>query len=203
MSLKGWRRYIGYGAMLVLIALAPLVLAETPDAEQLGHRVMAAYTAMEEGRNNESERIFMGVLQEDPSHMQARFGLGTLYIKMERYDRAIRLLESLYKEFPQEFVVLNNLGWLYATATDHKVRDGERAVQLAQEALLMQPNAFHIWSTLAEGYYVLGNYERSQRAAREAVRLSQSARVPEAEQERYRQQYLRSRRAAESVSVLD
>lgn len=194
--------------LAVLIFSMPL--AEHParaeggaDPDPADHLVAEAFTAMQAGRHEEAERIFFQALQIDRQHKQGRFGLGTLYIKMDRYERAVRLLEGLNEDFPGEYFVLNNLAWLFATAPDLKVRDGARAVKLAQEALLLRPDAYHVWSTLSEGHYVNGDYRRSLRAAREALRLSRLAGIPEADQLQYQNQITRAQRAAEALSILD
>jgi tetratricopeptide (TPR) repeat protein len=99
--------------------------------------------------------------------------------------------------------VLNNLAWLYATTTDLSIRDGNRAIALAQEALLIQPDDHHVWSTLSAAHYIVGNYDRALRAAEEAVRLGERMEMNPEGLQNYRQQAQRCRQAAEALSILD
>lgn len=194
-------------AMAICVGLwetLPAAWSQTESPEQqVSALVGSGYQAMQEERLQEAERYFFQALRLERDHKQARFGLGTLYIKMNNYERAIRVLESVLAQYPDEYFVLNNLAWLYATASDVAFRDGERAVKLAQEALLLQPNDFHVWSTLSEGHYIMGEYNRALRAAREALRISRQANAPETRIDEYRRQVDRSQRAAEALTILD
>ncbi len=60
-----------------------------------------------------------------------------------------------------------------------------------------------MWSTLAESYYVLGQYEKALRSAEQALRLSEMEGVSEAGREEYRIQMDKCRRALDAMSVLD
>jgi len=171
--------------------------------ETFRNLLVAASDATQREQLAEAERLLNEALRMQPQSKDARFGLGALFIKQGRYSEAIRVLEDLMEEFPNEFPVLNNLAWLYATAGDPAIRDGGRAIELAQEALLLQPNNFHVWNTLSEGHYVSGDYERAVRAAQEALRLAREARVERNRINEYQQQVEKCRRAAEAMQILD
>ncbi len=171
--------------------------------ETFRNLLVSASEAMQREQLVESERLFNEALRMQPQSKDARFGMGALFIKQGRYAEAIRLLERLMEEFPNEFPVLNNLAWLYATAGDPAIRDGGRAVELAQEALLLQPNNFHVWNTLSEGHYVSGDYDRAVRAAQEAVRLAREARIDRNRINEYLEQVEKCRRAAEAMKILE
>ena len=104
------------------------------------------------------------VLEIDPSHQQTRYSLSHYYISAEQYAKAVRLLNALIKEHPEDYQVKNNLAWLYATAKDPAFRDGKKSIRLAQEAMVEAPDDHHVWSTLAEAYYINGDYEKAYRA---------------------------------------
>ena len=146
---------------------------------------------------------FERALALDPTHRMARFGLGTALISTRDFARSRNVLEALAAEFPDDYVIKNNLAWLFATAGDPKVRDGKKAIQYAQEAMLRAPHDYHVWSTLAEAYYVNERYTEALRAAEEALRLVREA-VREANVLReYEQQVERCRRAVKAVSILE
>lgn len=171
--------------------------------ESFQNLLRSASEAMRREQLVEAERLFSEALRMQPQSKDARFGMGALFIKQGRYAEAIGLLEGLMEDFPNEFPVLNNLAWLYATASDPAIRDGGRAVELAQKALLLQPNNFHVWNTLSEGHYVSGDYERAVRAAQESVRLAREARIDRNRISEYQQQVDKSRRAAEAMQILE
>ena len=104
------------------------------------------------------------ILGIDPEHQQARYIIGHVYISAKQYDKAEAQLLALVDDFPEDFKLKNNLAWLYATAEDPSIRDGKKAVEIAQEAMILAPNDHHVWSTLSEAYYVSGEYEKAYRA---------------------------------------
>jgi len=79
---------------------------------------------------------------------------------MEQYRPALDILEAMTAEFTNDYSLKNNIAWLYATAKDHSIRNSSRAVAYAQEALLINPLDYHIWSTLSEAYYVGTQYDK-------------------------------------------
>lgn len=203
----------GYHRLLILVASVvglPLWAsaqdepAAAPVSEEaFVQQLTEASTALQRDQLQLAERHFREALRMRPGSREARFGIGTLFIKQGRYARAIEVMEGLMDEYPDEFSIINNLAWLYATSTDHTVRDGERAVLLARKALLLQPNNYHVWSTLSEGHYVSGDYDRALRAAQEAVRLSKQAGARRDVLEQYERQVERSRLASDALSILE
>ncbi|MBN1268106.1 MAG: tetratricopeptide repeat protein [Kiritimatiellae bacterium] len=158
---------------------------------------------MQAARYDAAMEAFEQALALDPRSREARFGLGTTHIQREEFREAIRVLEPMMEQYPDDYFLKNNIAWLYATAKDHSVRNGARAVALAQEALLIAPRDYHVWSTLAEAYYVSGRYERALRAAEEALRLvTESTGDPQNIRE-YRDQIAKCRKAVEAMSLLE
>ncbi len=154
---------------------------------------------METGSFNEGRRKFDEALSLDPGSRQARHGLATVLIKTGQNKEAIELLTVLAREFPDDYTVKNNLAWLYATTKDTDLQDPGRAVALAQEALLIAPENFHVWSTLSEAHYVAGAYQRAARAAEQALRMSVEQRAGEASRREYTRQLKKCLGAARAL----
>lgn len=125
----------------------------------------------EEGEHEEAERAYLRALEEDPDNPDIRMRLSTLYILMERYSDALDLLKKLEKEFPDNPMVQNNMAWIYSTGG--KMRNGKLALRHARNAILIYPLAASMWNTLAEAYYVIGDYEKALRSADHALDLLQ------------------------------
>lgn len=184
-------------------------IAATPSTAHLNDDARAtndmdvAFMALEQSKPNVAMGIFTKVLQKDPANRRARFGMSTALIQSERYKAAIAILEDMIKEVPQDYVTKNNLAWIYATATDLKVRNGERAVALAQEALLINPTDCHVWSTLSEAYFVCGRYDKALRDAEHALQLGRDTKADPKLMIEYQNQVERCRKAAESMAILE
>lgn len=174
--------------------------AEQDETTQL---IDKAYKRIDYGGSQEAIGMFNEVLQRDPVNKRARFGLGTAYIQMQKYKEALAVLEPLVKEFPEDYFLKNNIAWLYATAKDVTIRNGAKAIQYAQDALLIAPGDFHVWSTLSEGYYISGQYDKALRAAEEALKVSLDSPTGAEGAEEYRRQVEKNRRAVQAMSVLE
>ena len=62
---------------------------------------------------------------------------------------------------------------------------------------------FHLWSTLSEGYYISGKYDKALRAAEVALKLGIDSPTGADSVEEYRRQVEKNRKAAQAMSVLE
>jgi len=177
--------------------------APSPQEAEENSKIDDAYALARHGKLGEALDAFHKILQKDPANKRARFGMGTTYIQKEQYKEALAVLEPMVQEFPTDYFLKNNVAWLYATAKDHAIRDGAKAVAFAQDALLIAPRDFHVWSTLSEGYYVWGKYDKALRAAEEALKLAEQLSSPDENLEEYRHQVEKSQKAVQAMSVIE
>lgn len=85
------------------------------------------------------------------------------------FNRALQLA-------PDKVSALNSFAWLLATAADDSVRDGKRAVQLAERAIaLAGNNDLTILHTLAAAYAEAGRFDEALQTARRAMKLASRA----------------------------
>lgn len=184
-------------------ASGPAEAAAATNETEVSQWVDRAHELSQVGDLAGALQLFRQALAEEPENSRALFGLGTVYIQMEKYREALAVLEPMSEKTPSDYFLKNNIAWLYATAKDPSIRDGAKAVRMAQEALLVAPTDFHVWSTLAEGYYVSGQYDKALRAAQEALRIGTMAQGPGAATEEYRRQVDKCRKAVQAMSVLE
>jgi tetratricopeptide (TPR) repeat protein len=112
------------------------------------------------------------ILLLDTDNKEAAYHLSLICIQTKDYQRAELLLLELIKNYPEDFTLMNNLAWIYATAEDPGMRNGEKAIQYAQTAMVIAPRDYHIWSTLSEAYYSSGDYEKALRAIKHMAVLA-------------------------------
>ena len=153
-----------------------------------------AQRAVEAKRWPEAVELLNQLVKLDPSNEVAQFTLGTALIKTSHYQDAAKFLEALLRKYPDNPAVQNNLAWVYAKTDDPALRNPEKAVQYAQEALLQTPSDLNVWGTLAEAYYASGKYDRAARVAATALKLTQAARRTDMDE--VRELYERCRKAA-------
>ncbi len=155
------------------------------------------------GNHERAVQLFQQVLQAVPNHRRALFGLGTSYIALHKYSEATNVLWRSVQLDRNDYYALNNLAWIFAAAQDVRFRDGKRAIELARETLLHAPTDYRVWSTLAEAYYIAGEYTRARRAAEEALRIAQQLNLPTNVVREYQQQVQRCRAAEQAMSILE
>jgi protein O-mannosyl-transferase len=92
--------------------------------------------------------------------------LGVFQETIEQFQEAVRLL-------PEKPEALKNLAWALATCPDRKLRDGTKAVELAERAVaLCETRQPEFLDTLAAAYAEAGRYSEAARTADEAVGLA-------------------------------
>lgn len=144
------------------------------------------------------------ILKIDPAHQQARYIIAHIYISAKQYQKAEALLLALTDEYPEDFKLLNNLAWLYATAEDPSIRNGKVAVKYAQQAMLLAPTDYHVWSTLSEAHYVSGDYEKAYRDITHMASLAArfGTDITEESVKEYNEQIRKCKRAMETDDAM-
>ncbi len=122
------------------------------------------------------EKIILREIEKHPQNPNLYKVLGDLYYETGNLSGVQQAYEASLKLNPENPHVLNNLAWLYATAEDPRFRNPSRALDLAKAAvgLLEEP---HILDTLAECYFVNGQYAKALETAQHALRLARENRT--------------------------
>ena len=81
------------------------------------------------------------------------------------------MYRELLKVGTKDAAALNNLAWLLSTCTDASVRDPERAVELAKNAVEVEPNNGMYWNTLGVAHYRAGNWKTAIEALTKSMEL--------------------------------
>lgn len=165
--------------------------------------VAKAYS--QEGDLASASDAYERILEIDPGHQEARYLISHMYIQTKEYRKATDLILELMEDRPDDYTLLNNLAWIYATAEDPAIRNGAKAIDYAQEAMVQAPNDHHIWSTLSEAYYVSGEYEKAHRAIMHMARLAArySAGLTEDAVKEYNEQIRKCRRAMDTAKAME
>ncbi len=109
----------------------------------------------------------------DENDAPARLGLASVLSRQGRAAEANEQLEALLQFDPDSTSALNNLAWALATSADAHLRDGPRAVQLAEHACELTHYQKTVFiGTLAAAYAEAGRYEEAINAAQKAVNLA-------------------------------
>lgn len=94
--------------------------------------------------------------------------LANIYFEQKQYAAAEKHYLAALVLQPHQPEVLNNLAWMYATAEDSGFRKPEEALRYSRAAAELDPRP-HILDTLAESYFVNGDYEEAIAAIQQAI----------------------------------
>ena len=106
------------------------VLAVAPD--DLGSRLFLAQELKKSQRFDEALVEFSRVVQSDPGNEGALLEQVKLLLQGKRYKQAMESLENSHAHYPQKGLTAAALAYLLAASPQYDLRDGARALQLAQ-----------------------------------------------------------------------
>ena len=132
-----------------------------------------ATALMRQGNAGEAFLQWQKSLQLQPENVIARDNLGLALARQGRMRDAMAQWQESLKYDRDDRYAQNKLAWVLATAPDPSLRDGVRAVQLAERALQLsaQQNAA-VFQTLAAAYAETGRFPLAIEAAKRGLELA-------------------------------
>ena len=122
-----------------------------PDYADAYYNLASALLA--KGDVNEAIAQWQKALAIWPNDSDAHMGLGNALLQKGSLKEAVAHYEKALEIAPQDINACNNMAWVLATSSEASIRDGARAVSLAQEAVELsggkEPNFLR---TLAAAY---------------------------------------------------
>ena len=195
-----------------LLILLPLMVAFTAAAQTQSSENEKIMMLLELGNiyfqeNNieEAMKVYERILRIDPNNVDALNLSALICVNTHAYEEALTYMQKLTDLDPSDYQQLNNMAWVYATATDPQYRDALKAIDLAQQALVISPYNHHVWSTLSEAYFSNGDYQRADACIRQVISLatSRGAKMSQDNVDTYNQQIRKCKRAMETQELLD
>ncbi|MFL6519262.1 MAG: tetratricopeptide repeat protein [Chthoniobacterales bacterium] len=131
----------------------------------LGHALLLV------GRVEESAAYLEKALEIDPNDAGTRSNLANTLLQMGRIDEAIAELRRVLALKPDDAEAQKNMAWVLATSPDDRIRDGIKAVELAERANKLTLNRDPIvGTTLAAAYAETGRFADAIRTAEAALK---------------------------------
>jgi tetratricopeptide (TPR) repeat protein len=136
---------------------------------------LLALALQAQGKNEEALEHYLQVLRQQPDgavHSQ----VAELLAKLGRSQEAIAHYREALRLQPKLWPALNNLAWILATDPDPANRDGQVAVQLAEQAsALTSGREPRVLGTLAAAYAEAGRFPKAVDAVQRASALAAAA----------------------------
>jgi tetratricopeptide (TPR) repeat protein len=130
------------------------------------------YALLQIGRVNESFAHLQKALEINPNYMPAHFNLANTLLQMKRVDEAVFHLQKVLTGAPGDAEAQKNMAWVLATWPDARIRDGAKAVELAEHANRTESGNPIIGATLAAAYAETGRFLDAIRTAEAALQLA-------------------------------
>ena len=143
-----------------------------------GHNNLAS-ALFRKGKLEEAQAHLRSALELNPSYAEARNNFAIALSQKGQMREAISQWEKALKIQPDNLEAEFNLAWVYATFPDASIRNGSRALELAQRALqLSDGKNARIWRLAAAAYAEAGEFPLAIKAAENALALAQAAGDP-------------------------
>jgi tetratricopeptide (TPR) repeat protein len=129
----------------------------------------------QQGRIDDAIAQWHKALTAQPNDAGFHTALGNAFFKKGLQKDAIAEYERAARISRQDPMARNNLAWLLATSSDASIRDGNRAIELAEQAVqLSSGKDANYLRTLAAAYAEAGRFAEATEIARRALQAAQT-----------------------------
>src|SRR5262249_14338630 len=128
------------------------------------------------GRAVAAAAEFRAALEDRPTFTEAHYNLALARLQSRDWPGAAAEFGVALAQNPDHTGALNNLGWLLATCPVDSLRDGRRAVQLAESAVRRDSGRdADLLDTLAAAYAEAGRFADASATVQRAVSAATAA----------------------------
>ena len=154
------------------------VLAINPDYPKVHYNI--GNIAMQKGDLDKAITEYRRELEIQPGYALAHADLGIVYSQKAQMDQAVAEWQKALTLEPNNLNAACNLAWVLATQSDGAIRDGAKAVQLAQHAVdLSGGRNPRILRLLAAAYAETGRFAQAIEVAQRAAQLAREQNNPD------------------------
>ncbi|MDR1485603.1 MAG: tetratricopeptide repeat protein [Planctomycetaceae bacterium] len=142
-------------------------------SEVLGVKILRVDVLNNQKKYKEALEIVETLLKDDQDNLVLLRIKGNILLSMRRHSDAIKIFEEVIKVDPMDKTTLNNLSWILSTSPIDMVRNGKRALELAERACkLTDYKVAYILSTLAAAYAETGDFKKAIEYSQKSIDLS-------------------------------
>ncbi len=155
------------GAISLLQAAVDLRPDNSPAHENL------AKALLQKGQVADALVHYRKLLELQPDNIEVHNIVGTALIQQGHIREGVEEWQKVLAIQPDNGNAMSNLAWVFATSPDDSLRDGTKAVQLAEQALRISGHRIPIiFRTLAAAYAESGQFPEAIQAAQRGIQLA-------------------------------
>ena len=165
--------FLGQGkldeAISFLQSAVDLRPANSPAHENL------AKALLQKGRLADALVHYRKLLDLQPDNIEVHNIVGTVLVQQGSVQEGVEEWQKVLSVEPDNGNAMSNLAWVFATSPDQSIRNGAKAVQLAEQAVRISGGRIAIlFRTLAAAYAETGRFVDAIQAAQRGVELANS-----------------------------
>jgi tetratricopeptide (TPR) repeat protein len=119
----------------------------------------------------EAEACYRRAIELEPTFATAHVNLGNLLHKQMKPAEAVASYRRAIELDPTDAEPHNSLAWFLSTYPDVNHRDPASAVELAQKAVELAPDAGHMWNSLGVAQYRDGQWKAAMESLKKSMQL--------------------------------
>jgi protein O-mannosyl-transferase len=134
-----------------------------------------AKALLQKGQVTDALVHYRKLLKLQPDNIEVHNIVGTVLIQQGRIREGVEEWQKVLAIQPDNGNAMSNLAWVFATSPDDPLRDGKRAVQLAEDAMRISGRRIPIiFRTLAAAYAESGEFSKAIQVAQQGIELANS-----------------------------
>src|SRR5213075_387765 len=162
---------LGQGKLDEAISLLQSAVDLRPDNSPAHENLAKAL--LQKGRVTDALVHYRKLLELQPDNMEVHNIVGTVLVQQGRVREGVEEWQKVLEIQPDNGNALNNLGWMLASAPEDSLRDGSRAVHLAQQAVRISGGRIPIvFRTLAAAYAENQQFPQAIETAQQGLELA-------------------------------
>ena len=165
--------FLGQGKVDEAISLLQAAVDLRPDNSPAQENLAKAF--LKRGQVADALTHYQKLLELQPDNIEVHNIVGTVLIQQGRVGDGVEEWQKVLAIQPDNGNAMSNLAWVYATSPDESLRNGPKAVELAEQALRLSGGRIPIlFRTLAAAYAESGRFSEAIQAAQQGSELANS-----------------------------
>ena len=163
--------FLGQGKLDEAISLLQSAADLRPDNSPAHENLAKAL--LQKGQVAEALVHYRKLLDLQPDNMEVHNIVGTVLVQQGRVREGVEEWQKVLSVEPDNGNALSNLAWVFATSPDQSIRNGAKAVQLAEQAVRISGGRIPIlFRTLAAAYAENGQFSDAIQTAQRGIQLA-------------------------------
>ncbi len=163
--------YLRQGNLDEAISLLQAAVDRRPDNSPAHENLAKAL--LQKGKITDALIHYRKLLELQPDNIEVHNIVGTVLIQQGRIREGVEEWQKVLEIQPDNGNAMSNLAWVLATSPDDSLRDGAKAVQLAEQAMRISGRRIPLlFRTLAAAHAERGQFSEAIQTAQQGIELA-------------------------------